>query len=58
MKPIRTRKDPVTGEIYEIVREEVGDSSTLEQLEKLGVAKRGTCMKLSEKEQKNEDKRD
>lgn len=53
-----TRIDPVTGEIYEIVREEVGDSSTLEQLEKLGVAKRGTCKKLSEKEQKNEDKRD
>lgn len=58
MKPIRTRIDPVTGEIYEIVREEVGDSFTLEQLEKLGVAKRGTCKKLSEKEQKNEDKRD
>lgn len=30
MKPIRTRRDPVTGEIYEIVREEVGDSFTLE----------------------------
>lgn len=53
-----TRIDSVTGEINEIVREEVGDSSTLEQLEKLGVAKRGTCKKLSEKEQKNEDKRD
>lgn len=52
------RIDSVTGEIYEIVREEVGDSSTLEQLEKLGVAKRGTCKKQSEKEQKNEDKRD
>lgn len=50
--------DPVTGDIYEIVREEVGDSSTLEQLENLGVVKSGTCKKLSEKEQKNEDKRD
>ena len=53
-----TRIDPVTGEIYEIVREDVGDSFTLDQLEEHGVVKRGTCKKLSEKEQKNEDKRD
>ena len=44
MKVLKTRTDPVTGEIYKIVGEEYGNPVTLEQLESMGVVTHSDVM--------------